>query len=115
MPELFREHRLATVNFLAPGKPMMEMIENQVYLVQGAYARVIGRCAAQRETCRLMHYALVEIHLLIQSAAAYAQLGKRGEAAAQLREALSLAAPDGFAMPFAENYRYLRGILAGGR
>ena len=111
VPELFREHRLATVNFLAPGKPMMEMIENQVYLAQGAFARVIGRCAAQRETCRSMHYALVEIHLLIQSAAAYAQLGKRGEAAAQLREALSLAAPDGFAMPFAENYHSLREIL----
>ena len=58
-----------------------------------------------------MHYTLVEIHLLIQSAAAYAMLEKRGEAADLLREALTLAAPDGFAMPFAENYRYLRGIL----
>ena len=32
IPELFREHRLDTVNFLGPCLPMMQMIENQVYL-----------------------------------------------------------------------------------
>ena len=37
------QHRLASVNILAPGRPMIEMIENQVYLAQGAYAKVIGR------------------------------------------------------------------------
>ena len=41
IPGLFGEHRLSSVNFLAPGKPMMEMIENQVYLAQGAYAKVV--------------------------------------------------------------------------
>lgn len=35
IPRLFREHKLSTVNFLAPGRPMMELIENQVYLASG--------------------------------------------------------------------------------
>lgn len=32
IPPVFAEHQLSTVHFLAPGKPIMEMIENQVYL-----------------------------------------------------------------------------------
>ena len=43
IPTLFGAHMLSTVNFLAPGRPMMEMIENQVYLAQGEYSKVIGR------------------------------------------------------------------------
>ena len=43
IPPVFADHQLSTIHFLAPGKPMMEMIENQVYLAQGAYAKVIGR------------------------------------------------------------------------
>ena len=43
IPSIYAEHRLSSVNLLAPGKPMTEMIENQVYLAQGAYAKVIGR------------------------------------------------------------------------
>ena len=38
IPALFGAHMLSTVNFLAPGRPMMEMIENQVYLAQGEYS-----------------------------------------------------------------------------
>ena len=34
IPALFGAHMLSTVNFLAPGRPMMEMIENQVYLAR---------------------------------------------------------------------------------
>lgn len=80
IPELFREHRLDTVNFLGPCLPMMQMIENQVYLAQGAYARVIGGSEGLLALCRGMHYALVEIYVLTQTAAAYERLGKRREA-----------------------------------
>lgn len=58
-----------------------------------------------------MHYALVGLHIRIQTAAAYEMLGKHTEARAQLQPALSDAAPDGLAVPFAENYRYLRPLL----
>ena len=80
IPPVFAEHRLSTINFLAPGKPMMEMIENQVYLAHGAYAAVIGRSEGLLAMCEAMHYALVALHIRIQTAAAYEMLGKREEA-----------------------------------
>ena len=114
IPEVFAEHRLASVSILAPGRPMIEMIENQVYLAQGAYAKVIGRSEGLLALCEGMHYALVALHVRLQTASAYERLGKRGEAEALLAQALADAAPDGIVMPFAENYRYLKPLLAAG-
>ncbi len=111
IPEIFARHRLSTVNFLAPGKPMVEMIENQVYLSQGAYAKVIGRSTELLAMCEGMHYALVALHIRIQTAAAYERLGKSDEAHIWLSQALSDAAPDGLVMPFVENYGDLEQIL----
>ena len=111
IPELFGAHRLSSVNILAPGRPMIEMIENQVYLAQGAHAKVIGRSEGLLALCEGMHYALVALHIRIQTAAAYAQLGKPEEAQAWLVRALSDAAPDGFVTPFVENYGNLKPLL----
>ena len=111
IPELFRLHRLDTVHILAPGRPMYDMIENQVWLAQGEYARLIGRSEALLAACARFPYALVALHVRIQTAAAYAQLGKHAEAEALLEQALADAAPDGLILPFAENYRYLAPLL----
>ena len=111
IPEAYRRHRLFTVRTLAPGKPMIEMIENQVYLAQGEYAHVIGRSEGLLAQCEAMHYALVALHIRIQTAAAYEMLGKHGEARALLERALADAEPDGFALPFAENFRFLEPLL----
>ena len=99
----FRAHRLSTVHTLAPGKPMIEMIENQVGLAQGDYARVVGRSEGLLAVCEGMHYALVCDAYPNQTAAAYEMLGKHAEAQAQLDQALTDAEPDGFVIPFAEN------------
>ena len=112
IPGVFAAHRLDTIHLLAPGRPMMDMIENQVYLAQGAWARVIGRSEGQLAQCDAMHYALVALHIRLQTAAAYEQLGKPGEAQAWLARALADAEPDGLVMPFVENYGYLQPILA---
>ena len=113
IPELFREHRLSTVSFLTLGKPMMEVIENQVYLAQGAYAAVIGRSESLMSMSEKLHYALLTLHLQVQTAAAYEQLGKRPEARSLLKLALKEAEADQFYMPFVENYRYLAKLLDG--
>ena len=55
IPEVFSAHRLSSISILAPGKPMAEMIENQVLLAQGAYAKVIGRSEGQRRCT--MHWS----------------------------------------------------------
>lgn len=111
IPEIFARHRLCTVNMLAPCRPMMEMIDNQVYLAQGNYAKVIGRSAELSALCGKMHYALVGLHICIQTAAAYEKLGKCEQAHTWLAQALTDAALDGFILPFAENYSYIKPIL----
>ena len=88
------------------------MIENQVYLAQGAYTKVIGRSEGQLAVCEAMHYALVAMHIRIQTAAAYEMLGKPAEAHEWLARALADAEPDGIVMPFVENYERLQPILA---
>lgn len=111
IPGLFGEHRLSSVNFLAPGKPMMEMIENQVYLAQGAYAKVVGRSAGILEICERLHYNLVALYIQIQVAASWEKLGKSVMARNLLQKSLEQAMPDKFLVPFAENYPYLKEIL----
>lgn len=51
IPALFRDHMLSTVNFLAPCRLMMEMIENQVFLSQQMYARIISLGSAYEQYC----------------------------------------------------------------
>ena len=112
IPAIFARHRLSDINMLAPGRPMMDMIENQVYLAQEAYAKLIARSEELLTVCEAMHYALVALHIRIQTAIAYEQLGKTEEAHAFLARALADAAPDGFVMPFVENFQLLRPMLS---
>ena len=107
IPDVFRLHRLDTVNYFAPGKPMMELIENQVYLAQGEFPRVIGRSEPLLSVCGSLHYALVALHIRLQTASAYEALGNRAMARKLLIRALEDAEPDGFVLPFAENAPYL--------
>ena len=107
IPDVFRLHRLDTVNYFAPGKPMMELIENQVYLAQGEFPRVIGRSEPLLSGCGSLHYALVALHIRLQTASAYEALGNRVMARKLLVRALEDAEPDGFVLPFAENAPYL--------
>ena len=113
IPALFGAHMLSTVNFLAPGRPMMEMIENQVYLAQGEYSKVIGRSESILAMCQALHYDLVALHVQIQLLAANWKLGKTEQSLELLRRSLSQAFPDGILMPFVENYPYIEELLKG--
>lgn len=108
---VFAQRRLAGVNILNPARPMLEMTENQVLLAQKEYESVIARSESLLVMCQKLHYALVELHIKIQTAAAYEMLGRRQQAAALLNEAIAIAAPDGIVMPFAENYEYIAPLL----
>ena len=111
IPETFRTHQLESMNFLAPALPMMQLIENQVYLTQQEWAKVIGRSEKLLHTCGLFHYESVSLYIRIQTSAAYAMLNKRAEAARLLCETLFEAKKEGLALPLAENYRYLAPLL----
>lgn len=99
IPETFRTHQLESMNFLAPALPMMQLIENQVYLTQQEWAKVIGRSEKLLHTCGLFHYESVSLYIRIQTSAAYAMLNKRAEAARLLCETLFEAKKDGLALP----------------
>lgn len=111
IPQLFREHQLFTVNVLAPGRPMMEMIENQVSLAQGEYTKVIGKSEGILAMCQNLHYDLVALHVQLQLAAAYQKLGKTDRAAECLKRSVQQTVPDGLLMPFVENYPFLADLL----
>ena len=83
-------------------KPMLGMVETQVWLAQGAWRRAVAQAEALLAPCQTLHYALVRLHLLIQLAAAYARLDDRAAADAHLRQALAEAEPDGLVMPFSQ-------------
>ena len=113
IPPSFAQHTLAEARMLDVAKPMLGMVETQVWLTQGAWRRAVAQAEALLAPCQTLHYALVRLHLLIQLAAAYARLDDRAAADAHLRQALAEAEPDGLVMPFAENYRDLKPVLDG--
>ena len=65
-PELFREHKLAEVSFFGPCRPMMSLIEQQVWLAQGEYVKVIAHSEGLLRRCEAMHYGLVGLQARIQ-------------------------------------------------
>ena len=72
---------------------------------------MIGKSEGILAVCQGLHYALVALHVQIQTAAAYEKMGKRGEARAILKQALSDAAKDNMVMPFVENFIYLEPLF----
>ena len=112
-PELFREHKLAEVSFFGPCRPMMSLIEQQVWLAQGEYVKVIAHSEGLLRRCEAMHYGLVGLQARIQLAAAQLRFGQRAEARATLAAALLDAVQDDFWVLFVEQYPALAPLLEG--
>ena len=68
---------------------------------------MIGRSEALLTVCDKLHYALVALHIRLQTASAYEMLGNRAEARRLLEALLCDAEPDHFILPFADNAPYL--------
>ena len=112
-PELFREHKLAEVSFFGPCRPMMSLIEQQIWLAQGEYVKVIAHSEGLLRRCEAMHYGLVGLQARIQLAAAQLRFGQRAEARATLAAALLDAVQDDFWVLFVEQYPALAPLLEG--
>ncbi len=112
-PELFREHKLAEVSFFGPCRPMMSLIEQQIWLAQGEYVKVIAHSEGLLRRCEAMHYGLVGLQARIQLAAAQLHFGQRAEARAALAAALLDAVQDDFWVLFVEQYPALAPLLEG--
>ena len=112
-PELFREHKLGEVSFFGPCRPMMSLIEQQVWLAQGEYVKVIAHSEGLLRRCEAMHYGLVGLQARIQLAAAQLRFDQRAEARATLAAALLDAVQDDFWVLFVEQYPALAPLLEG--
>ena len=112
-PELFREHKLAEVSFFGPCRPMMSLIEQQIWLAQGEYVKVIAHSEGLLRRCEAMHYGLVGLQTRIQLAAAQLRFGQRADARAALAAALLDAVQDDFWVLFVEQYPALAPLLEG--
>lgn len=76
-PELFREHKLAEVSFFGPCRPMMSLIEQQVWLAQGEYVKVIAHSEGLLRRCEAMHYGLVGLQARTSWRRAQLRFGQR--------------------------------------
>ena len=101
----------ADASFLDPVLPMLRTVQNEVLLASGAYTKLLARkdaCTALNEAA---HTALAQLYLHIQLVCAENQLGRTDTARLELETALSLAAPDGLYLPFAEHAAELGTLL----
>ena len=112
IPEVYAAHRMNTVNTLAPGKPMIRLIENQVYLAQGEWAQVLGRGA---RGCWLCARPFTTIWWPCICGSRWrqpsARLGRQDKGRNLLEQALAQAALDGFVVPLCRNFRDLEPLL----
>ena len=92
---------------------MMSLIEQQVWLAQGEYVKVIAHSEGLLRRCEAMHYGLVGLQARIQLAAAQLRFGQRAEARATLAAALLDAVQDDFWVLFVEQYPALAPLLEG--
>ena len=111
IPEWILNGDLNNTNLLHPARPMYEIIFNQILLAEGDFVRLLGRGEELLKLCGIYPYTLCSLHLHIQQAAAYENVGKRREAVSELKEALAIAVPDGCMMPFIENYYYIKELI----
>ena len=101
----------ADASFLDPVLPMLRTVQNEVLLTSGAYTKLLARkdaCTALNEAA---HTALAQLYLHIQLVCAENRLGRTDTARRELETALSLAAPDGLYLPFAEHAAELGALL----
>ncbi len=110
-PRWLLEGRLQEALVLFPATPMLHTFYNQLLLAGEEWTTV----AARREECEKLYgvynNVLCRIWLHIQQSAALEQIGRHGEALAELHTALDMAIPDGIVMPFAESEVYLTALL----
>ena len=110
-PGWLLEGRLQEALVLFPATPMLHTFYNQLLLAGEEWTTV----AARREECEKLYgvynNVLCRIWLHIQQSAALEQIGRHGEALAELHTALDMAIPDGIVMPFAESEVYLTALL----
>ncbi|MEA4961166.1 helix-turn-helix transcriptional regulator [Lutispora sp.] len=93
-------------------QPFAYIIYGRALLEQREYLKLMGACQHLLGISSIFPNLLPKVYAKIYMAQALYAAGKQGEALSPLKEALSMALPDGVYMPFAENYGGLKELLA---
>nr|WP_320146651.1 LuxR C-terminal-related transcriptional regulator [uncultured Anaeromusa sp.] len=88
------------------------IIYGQALLLNGDYLKLLGLSEHFLNTARIFPNLLSQIYIHIYEAIAYYDLRRYQEAQAALRNALAIAKPDRFIMPFVENGEKIFPILS---
>jgi LuxR family maltose regulon positive regulatory protein len=94
-----------------PARAFYNIIYAKALLLRGEYAKLLGLSGQFFKVASVFPSVLANIYTNIYVGAANYRLRRKPEAVAAVRQALSLAAPDGVWMPFAENGEELMPIL----
>lgn len=90
-------------------------ISNVIYakylLINQEYTKFLGISGQMLGSTRIYHHMMYEIYLYLYIAVANEKIGNRVKAAKFMNEAISLAEPDNFFLPFVENYPYIKDIF----
>ncbi len=94
-------------------EPVFRAIVGRVLLEQGQWAQVAAWTPRLLRACDASRFVLCGIYAHLQNAVALMHLGKEQAARQALREAWTLAQPDGILLPFAESDPCLDPLLDG--
>lgn len=92
-------------------QPFAYILYGRVLLERKEYLKLIGACRHMLGISSIFPNLLPQIYARIYLAQAFYATGKQEEALSELKEALSIALPDGIYMPFAENHEGLKELL----
>lgn len=92
-------------------QPFAYLIYGRVLLAQRSFHKLLGVSEHFLELSGIFPNLLPQVYARLYMAQALDALGRRTEAAAQVKDALALAAPDRVCMPFVENYAGIRALL----
>ena len=111
LPQWIAEGDFFSSRLYFPAMGVFHIVYGRALLVCGDYTKLLGSLDSFLEIASVFPNVLSQIYALIYAAAASEKLRRRDDALRQLREALSLALPDGLLMPFVENVDFLEPVL----
>ena len=111
LPEWLRHVESIRRTLYSVTQPHAVMLHCQMLLLEKRRAELYALTETALRTTRTMHYSLLQMYHLIFLAQAKQEEGRRKEAAACLRAALTIALPDRMYLPFAEHGAALLPLL----
>lgn len=108
-----RQGDITPQRLVTMSQPFAYIIYGGCLLLQKEYHKLLGVSQQMLALSSVFPNLLSQVYARLYMARALDAIGKRGEALAELKTALEIALPDEVFMPFAENYRWIHGLLPG--